>query len=98
MSQYKMDVVRFLRGRAKAARLMKNYADEENFKACADRVKELEEVLLRLVYADRYTWEKDGTDIFDAFRVIAKEVLFEGEDDPKPGDNGYGVVTEHDLD
>lgn len=97
MGQYEFDAVRFLRGRAKAARLMKNYADEENFKACAERVKELEEVLLRLVYADRYTWEKDGTDIFEAFREIAKETLFK-EGESRPGDNGYGVVTEHDLD
>ena len=59
MAQYKMDVVRFLKGRAKAARLMKNYADEENFKACADRVKELEAEAERLKKIIESPWKCD---------------------------------------
>lgn len=33
------------------------------------------DVLVRIVNADRYTWAKDGTDIFEAFREIAREAL-----------------------
>lgn len=40
------------------------------------RVIELSNVLTQIALADRYTWEKDGTDIFEAFREMAKNVLY----------------------
>ena len=59
MGQYEVDAVRFLTGRAKAARLMKNYADEENFTQCADRVKELEAEVERLKKIIEAPWKCD---------------------------------------
>ena len=59
MGQYKMDVVRFLRGRAKTARLMRNEADEKNFTQCADRVKELEAEAERLKKIVEAPWKCD---------------------------------------
>lgn len=43
--KYSFDPVRFLRGRAKVARTMRNFEDEKSFNACADRIEELETML-----------------------------------------------------
>ena len=42
--------------------------------------KQLQEIMFfinRLALADRYTWEKDGTDIFEAFRADAVKIIKE---------------------
>lgn len=57
MAQYKMDVVRFLKGRARAARAMRNFADENNFIQCANRIKELEEDVKRLKKIVEAPWK-----------------------------------------
>lgn len=43
--KYSFDPVRFLRGRARAARTMRNFEDEKNFNTCADRIEKLEGML-----------------------------------------------------
>lgn len=59
MGQYEFDAVRFLTGRARAARAMRNFADENNFIQCADRVKELEAESERLKKIVEAPWRCD---------------------------------------
>lgn len=57
MRQYEVDAVRFLMGRARAARVVKNFADEDNFIQCANRIKELEEDVKRLKKIVEAPWK-----------------------------------------
>ena len=45
MDKYVFDPIRFLKGRARAARAMRNFEDEKNFNECADYIEELKKLV-----------------------------------------------------